>query len=180
MLPTKEEARGLLESRVKDEYQRFHGKMVALAIQGYAKIFHEDDHLWYVTGLLHDLDFEAFPDEHPRRELEWFGEWGYPSDLIHAVEAHAYGYNGFKVEPKTKLAFALLAFDEISGIFYAYKKIHPIPYGSMKAASIKKRLAEKAFAAKIDRSIIQKGINGLPLSMDEHIRNLITFFSALD
>ncbi|HUG10015.1 MAG TPA: HD domain-containing protein, partial [Opitutaceae bacterium] len=94
-LPTKDEARALLEQHVSDEYQRHHALRVATALEGYAAHLGGDPHLWFVTGLLHDLDFEKHPAEHPRISLGWFHEWGYPEDLIHAVEAHAYGYNGF-------------------------------------------------------------------------------------
>jgi HD superfamily phosphodiesterase len=64
-----------------------------------------------LAGLLHDIDFEKHPAEHPGISLGWFREWGYPDDLIHAVEAHAYGYNGFNTLPRTPLAAALLATD---------------------------------------------------------------------
>ena len=154
--------------------------MVATAIEGYAAKFGEDGTLWYVTGLLHDIDFEKHPHEHPGESLKWFKEWGYPDELIHAVEAHAYGYNGFTTLPKTKLAAAVMACDEISGIFYAYKKLNPIPYGQMKAKSIKKRLNETAFAAKIKREDIYRGAELLGVTLDEHIENLIKSFSKLD
>ena len=178
-LPTKTEAQKLLEDYVKDEYQRHHARMVATAMEGYAKLLGEDPDLWFMTGLLHDLDFEKHPDVHPAKSLAWFREWGYPEELIHAVEAHAYEYNGFSTLPRTKLAAALMACDEISGIFYAYRKLNPIPYGDMKMSSIKKRLNEKAFAAKIDRSTINRGIEALGVGLDEHIGNLVVFFGAL-
>ena len=108
-LPIREEARTILEKHVKDEYQRYHALMVATAMEGYAKLFNEDEDLWYVTGLLHDLDFEEHPDLHPAESLKWFKEWDYPEELIHAIEAHAYGYNNFEVLPQTKLAAALMA-----------------------------------------------------------------------
>ena len=178
-LPTKEEAQRLLEGHVQDEYQRYHAKMVATAMEGYAKQFNEDPHLWYVTGLLHDIDFEKHPAVHPGESLKWFKEWGYPQELIHAVEAHAYGYNGFTTLPQGKLAAALMATDEISGIFYAYRKLNPIPYGQMKVSSINKRLKEKAFAAKIERETIYRGCEALGVPLDKHIENLISFFSVL-
>jgi len=153
--------------------------MVATAMEGYAKVFNADSDLWYITGLLHDLDFEEHPDTHPAQSLKWFKEWGYGEELIHAVEAHAYGYNGFSTLPQTKLASALMACDEISGIFYAYRKLNPIPYGEMKASSIKKRLAEKSFAAKIERATIYRGCDSLGVSLDEHVANLIKFFEEL-
>jgi|SRR6185436_3533110 len=178
-LPTKEEGKTLLEKYVKDEYQRHHALMVATAMEGYALLFNEDPHLWYITGLLHDIDFEQFPDTHPKQSLGWFKDWEYGDELIHAVEAHAYGYNGFETLPQTKLAAALMACDEISGIFYAYKKLNPIPYGEIKASSINKRLKEKSFAAKIERDTIYRGCEALGVSLDEHIKNLISFFSKL-
>lgn len=179
-LPSRAEAQTLLEQHVKDDYQRYHAQMVALAMQGYSKIFNEDVDLWYLTGFLHDLDFEEYPDTHPAESLKWFAEWDYPKDFIHAVEAHAFGYNGFETLPETKLAAALMACDEISGIFYAYRKINPIPYGEMKAKSILKRLKTKSFAAKIDRETIFRGCEKLGVELNEHIANLIQFFAVLE
>ncbi len=176
-LPTREEGQTLLESHVKNDYQRLHAQMVATAMEGYANLFNEDANLWYLTGLLHDIDFEEHPDTHPAESLKWFKDWGYPEDLIHSVEAHAYNYNGFSTLPKTKLASALTACDEVSGLFYAYQKLNPIPFGQMKASSIKKRLNEKSFAAKIDRSTITRGCESLEISVDDHISNLIKFLS---
>jgi len=178
-LPTKQEAQVLLEKYVADEYQRYHALMVATAMEGYAKHFHEDVEIWYLTGLLHDIDFGVHPETHPAESLKWFKEWGYPESLIHAVEAHAYGYNGFSTLPQSKLAACLMACDEICGIFYAYRKINPIAYKDMKASSIKKRFSEKNFAAKIERPVIERGCVALGVSLDEHINHLIGFFGSL-
>ncbi len=115
-LPSPAEARQLLETHVTDEYQRHHALMVATAMQGYAATLGEDPTLWYVTGYLHDVDFERHPDTHPAESLRWFKEWDYPAELIHAVEAHAYGYHGYTTLPQTRLAAALLATDELCGI----------------------------------------------------------------
>ena len=180
MLPTRDEAQKVLEKYTKDEYLLYHAKMVATAMEGYGKQFGQDADLWYITGLLHDLDFDMYPDVHPAQSVAWFKEWGYPDELIYAIEAHAYDYSDSNIRPKTKLASALLACDEISGIFYAYKKLNPIAYGAMKVSSIKKRLAEKAFAAKIDRSTIYFGCDTLGVTLDGHTASLIKFFSTLD
>ena len=77
-LPTKPEGNALLEKYVTDEYQRLHALMVATAMEGYANLYGGDPHLWFVTGLLHDLDFDQYPDAHPAESLKWFKEWGYP------------------------------------------------------------------------------------------------------
>jgi predicted hydrolase (HD superfamily) len=179
-LPTKEEARQLLEQHVTDDYQRHHARMVATALEGYASLLQGDPQLWLVTGLLHDVDFEQHPGTHPGESLRWFKEWDYPEALIHAVEAHAYGYNGFSALPQTKLAAALLATDELCGIIYAYRKLNPVRYGEMKASSIKKKVKEPSFAAKVDRSTIYKGCEHLGVPVDEHIANVIKFLAALD
>ena len=177
-LPTRDEARHLLEHHVADDYQRYHARMVATALEGYAQTFQADPELWFLTGLLHDLDFEKHPATHPRESLRWFAEWAYPAELIHAVEAHAFGYNGYATRPRTQLAAALLATDELCGIFYAYQKMNPVRYGEMKPGSIKKKLKDTAFAAKVDRSTITTGCEYLDVSVDDHIANVIKFLAA--
>lgn len=176
-LPNQDEAKAILEKHVPDEYQRYHASMVATAMKGYAKLFGEDEILWYTTGLLHDVDFAEHPDTHPAQSLEWFKEWNYPEELIHAVEAHAYGYNGFTTLPQTKLAAALMACDEMCGIFYAYRKLNPVPYKDIKVSSIKKRFRDKTFAAKIERNIIIRGCEALGIDIDQHAANMIGFFA---
>ncbi len=178
-LPTKEDAIALLHQHVQNDYQRLHALMVATAMEGYAVQFGEEPLLWYVTGLLHDIDFDEYPDKHPAPSLQWFKDWSYPEDLIHAVEAHAYGYHGFTTLPRTKLAAALVACDEISGIFYAYRKMNPVPYREMKASSIREKFKDPGFAAKIDRATIQLGCDHLGVSLDDHIANLVRFFSSI-
>lgn len=153
--------------------------MVATALEGYAGHLGGDPHLWFITGLLHDIDFEKHPDTHPRESLVWFKEWDYPEELIHAVEAHAHGYNGFTTLPRTKLAAALLATDELCGICYAYRRLNPVPYGQMKASSIKKKVKEPSFAAKVDRRTIYTGCEHLGISVDDHVANVIRFLAPL-
>ena len=178
-LPDKSTAQQLLESHVQDRYQRYHALMVATALEGYANHLQTDSHLWFITGLLHDIDFEKHPISHPQESLGWFKEWNYPDELIHAVEAHAFGYNGFNTLPQTPLAAALLATDELCGIFYAYQKMNPVPFGEMKAKSIKKKIKEPSFAAKVDRTTIYTGCERLGVTLDEHVDNLIQFLAPL-
>ncbi|MSU47180.1 MAG: HD domain-containing protein [Lacunisphaera sp.] len=174
-LPTKDAALALLHQHVRDDYQRLHALMVATALEGYAQHFNEDTLLWYVTGLLHDIDFDEHPDTHPAPSLQWFKDWGYPPELIHAVESHAYGYHGFTTLPQTNL----VACEEISGIFYAYRKMNPVRYGEMKPGSIKKKFKDGGFAAKIDRSTIELGCQHLGVGIDDHIANLVRFLAPL-
>lgn len=178
-LPTRSKAQNLLEKHVRDPYQRYHALMVATVMEGYADLYNEDKDLWYLVGLLHDLDFGEYPDTHPAESLKWFKEWNYPEEMIHAVEAHAYSYNGFTTLPQTTLAKVILASDEMCGIFYAYQKMNSVPFGEMRASSIKKKFNDETFAAKIDRSMITRGCDMLGISIDDHIDNLIKFLKDL-
>lgn len=154
--------------------------MVATALEGYAHTFGEDPHLWFITGYLHDIDFQKHPTLHPGESLKWFREWEYPEELSHAVHAHAYGYNGYTQEPESKLAAALIACDEICGIFYAYRKLNPVPYKDIKQSSILKKLREKTFAPGIKREDIEYGCEKLGVTLEDHVSNLIFFLGTLE
>ena len=179
-LPNRTEATEILEKYVNDPYQRFHALMVGTALEGYAEKLGEDIELWFITGYLHDLDYDQHPSEHPGPSLEWFKEWNYHEELIQAVLAHANGFNGFSTPPESTLDKALVACDEICGIFYAYQKLNPIPYGEMKSKSIKKRLKELKFAPGIDREHIFNAVDDFEITIDEHVENLIKFLGRLD
>lgn len=175
-LPTKEEAQALLERFVLDDYQKHHAKMVATAMEAYAKELGEDPNLWYVTGLLHDLDYFMHPEEHPGHSLEWFEHWGLPNELIHAVAAHAHERTG--IEPASKMASALCAIDELAGFLYAYSLMRPNGFEGMEAKSVRKKFKDKAFAAKIDRNDISYGVEKFGVDFDDHINFLLRTYSA--
>lgn len=185
MLPTREDAMKLLQEHVKDDYQVHHAEMVARACESYvqfatdlsAELYSVKEDLYYITGLLHDIDYFEFPSEHPAVSLKWFVEWGYPEELIHAVEAHAYGYNGHNTLPSTHLASTLMACDELCGFLYAYSLMRPTGFEGMEVKSVIKRLKDKAFAAKINREDIYRGVEHLGVSIEEHVDRLIKVFS---
>ena len=151
----------------------------AFAVPGALQAMNADPELWYVTGLLHDLDYEEHPDTHPGPALGWFQAWGYPAALLHAVEAHAYGYHDFQTLPRTPLAAALLATDELTGIFYAYRRMNPVAYAEMKPASILKKLKDRTFAAKIDRATIELGCTHLGIPLPDHVAHVARFLAPL-
>jgi len=179
-LPSAEDALKLLEEHVQEPYQRLHAKMVALAMKAYAKEFGESEELWYDTGLLHDLDYDKFPDAHPNESLKWFADWKYPVELINAVSAHAFGSKRTETPPKTPIDFALIACDELSGLLYAYSLMRPTGFDGMEAKSVMKKFKDKAFAAKIDRTEIKMGVDGLKLDMKEHMQKLIEVFGQME
>lgn len=173
-LPTREEALLLLEEHVKEPYQILHAKMVARGLEAYALKFGEDTELWYITGLLHDLDYFEYPVEHPHKSLEWFKEKEYSASLIQAVAAHAHDRTG--VEPKTKLDAAICAVDEMAGFLYAYSLMRPNGFEGMEVSSVKKKFKDKAFAAKIDRDEIKYGLEKLNADLEDHIKFLVEVF----
>ena len=176
-LPSRAQAQLLLETHVKDTYQLLHAKMVATALEAYAAKFGEDADLWYLTGLLHDLDYFEHPNEHPRLELEWFAQWGYPQELIHAVEAHAKSILG--ITPSSKLAAAILSIDELAGFLYAYSLMRPEGFANISSASVKKKFKDKAFAKKIDREEIMYGVEKFSVDFDDHITFLVGVFGKM-
>lgn len=179
-LPSVDKAMKLLEKYVREPYQLLHAKMVAESMKAYAKIYGESEELWYDTGLLHDLDYDKFPDAHPNESLKWFGEWKYPVELIGAISAHAFGSKRTETPPKTQLDFALIACDELSGLLYAYSLMRPTGFDGMEAKSVKKKFKDKAFAAKIDRKEIMVGVAGLKIGLSEHIKTLIEVFQEME
>ncbi len=175
---TRDEAFNLLHYHVKNSYQRLHSKMVARCMEACAEKFGESKDLWFITGLLHDLDYDEFPDQHPVKSLEWLREMDTPAEIIHAIEAHAYGITG--VEPKTKLAATLIAVDELSGFLYAYSLMRPEKWEGMKGSKAVKKLKDPSFAAKISREDIYYGAEKMEIDLVEHTQFLIDIISSTE
>src|SRR3989344_4084301 len=174
---TLQETQKLLEEHVKEDYQLLHAKMVAKSLEAYAAVYGGDADLWYITGLLHDLDYFEYPQEHPNKAVSWFKEWDYPKELIQAVAAHAEDRTGIK--PQSKLDFTLIACDELAGVLYGYFLMRPTGFVGNEAKSAKKKFKDKAFAAKANRQEIQKGIDGLQIDLKEHIQKLIDVYKQM-
>jgi putative nucleotidyltransferase with HDIG domain len=178
-LPIREQALTLLNEWVSEPYQILHSKMVANALEMYAEKFGEYRELWYITGLLHDLDYNKHPDEHPKVSVEFFRENGYPEELIHAVAAHAWERTG--VKPESMLAKTLVATDEMCGLIYAYSLVRGADkFNGMEVKSVLKRFKELKFAAKISREEIRYGVELMGITMEEHVANLIPVFQKME
>ena len=174
---TKDSARKLLKEYVEDKYQNHHAEMVALVLEGYAKKFGEDEDLWYITGLLHDLDFDKFPKEHVVKELGWFKKWEFPESFIHAVDAHGHMITGTK--PETKLASCLVATDELCGFLYAYSLMRPTGFEGMKDSSAAKKFKDKSFAPNIDREDVRYGVEEFGVDFKEHLDFVIKALQSM-
>ena len=124
---------------------------------------------WAVTGLLHDADYDRWPEEHPQRIVAWLREKG-EEQIAHAISVH---YTKWGVSPETALDKALLACDELTGFVVACCLVRPDGISSLKPKSVKKKLKDKSFAAKVDRDEISSGIELLGVDRDDHIRFVI-------
>lgn len=175
-LPPRQSTINLMQSHIKNEALRKHVMMVANAMEAYAKKLNQDVELWYATGLLHDLDWEEYPDEHPNKAIaEWLSD--YPEELRQAVAAHAPSRTN--TQPKSMLDNYLFACDELSGFINAYALMRPEGLVGMKASSVKKKLKDKSFAANVSREDIQKGFDLIGDEPTDHITFLIEVFEKM-
>ena len=173
MAPTREEAWSLVEGWVQSESLRKHLLGVETGMRAYAREEGEDEELWGVTGLLHDLDYERYPDldtGHPRKALELFEERGYPRELIEAVAGHA---SFLGVPRETRMAKTLFAVDELSGFIAACALVRPTGLEGMTPKSVKKKLKQPSFAAGVNRDEVRQGADELGVDFDEHVAFLI-------
>jgi putative nucleotidyltransferase with HDIG domain len=171
--PSREEAWELFCEWTESDSLRRHVLGVEAAMRAYARKYREDEVLWGVTGILHDLDYERHPDPetgHPRIALELFEERGYPRELIDAVAGHA-AYLG--VPRETRLAKTLFAVDELTGFIAAVALVRPTGIAGMKSKSVKKKLREPSFAAAVDREEMRAAAADLGEDFDEHVAFVI-------
>ena len=169
----REKAWRLLTAYTKTESLLRHALAVEAAMRFYAKIFKENEEYWGITGLLHDFDYETFPDEtnHPYRGNEILEKEGYPEEMRNAIMGHA-GYTG--VPRDTLLAKTLFAVDELAGFIMAVTMVRPSKsILDVTPKSVKKKFKTRAFAAKINREEIFQGIRELGVEETEHIQRVI-------
>jgi putative nucleotidyltransferase with HDIG domain len=152
---------------------RRHMLAVEAALRAYARRFGEDEEKWGIVGLLHDFDYERWPDppDHPLQGAQVLAEHGYPADVIYAIKSHAdYLTDCPRV---SKLDKTLYACDELAGFITACAMVRPERLAGMQPASVKKKLKAKGFAANVSRGDIDRGAADLGVPLDEHIQFVI-------
>src|SRR6187431_2956449 len=171
--PTRDEAWELVCEWIESDSLRKHLLGVEAAMRAYARKWGEDEEMYAVTGLVHDLDYERYPDldtGHPRYALKELEGKGYPQEVIDAVAGHAEFLN---VPRETRMAKTLYAVDELSGFIAACALVRPTGIEGMKPKSVKKKLKQPSFAAAVNRDEVQRGIEELAVDPDEHIALII-------
>jgi predicted hydrolase (HD superfamily) len=158
----------LLCEHTKNENLRKHALAVEACLRGYARKFGEEEEKWAVVGLIHDFDYELYPNapDHPLKGSEILKEKGVSEEIRRAILGHA-DYTG--VPRDTLLAKALYACDELAGFITACALVRPDRIATLEAKSVRKRMKDKAFARAVSREDITKGAEELGLHLDEHI-----------
>jgi len=172
-VPTREEAYQLLTEYNKGDSLIKH----ALAVEGVMRYFArkrgEDEEKWGVIGLVHDLDYEKFPEEHCKKSEEILKEKGWPEEYIRAVVSHGWGLCS-DVEPQTELEKVLYTIDELTGLVVTTALVRPSKsVMDVKVKSVKKKWKDKRFAAGVDRSIIEKGAQMLGMELSDVMADTI-------
>jgi len=166
-------ALALMHEYTQSESLRRHMLAVEAAMRAYARKYGEDEEKWGLVGLLHDFDYERWPDppDHPLKGAAILAEQGYPADVIYAIKSHA---DYLTDCPRVNLIDkALYACDELAGFITACALLRPERLAGMQASSVKKKLKSKGFAASISRDDITKGAADLGIDLDEHINFVI-------
>ncbi len=171
--PNRQEAMSLLKKHNKNEALIKHALAVEAVMLHFAEKFGEDPEKWQVIGLVHDLDYEKYPEEHCHKTKEILLEEGWPEDYIRAIQSH-----GWKIctdiEPKNNMEKVLYAIDELTGLIVATVLMRPSKsIMDLNAKSVKKKWKQKGFAAGVDRKIIEEGASLLEMDLTDLIEETI-------
>ena len=173
----REEALAILFEYTKTESLRKHAYAVEAAMRAYAQKYNADVELWGAVGLMHDFDYEMFPDEHPAKGSEILKEKGISEEVRLAILGHA-SFTG--VPRESRMAQVLYAVDELCGFIIAVTLVRPNKsIGEVSVKSVKKKMKDKRFAAKVNRDEIAEGAEELGVEFDEHVSFVISALAAI-
>ena len=172
---TRQEAEGILNDWVLNDRLKLHMKQVAYLMRSWAKdkeqLNDADQWRWEMAGLLHDADWDQWPDQHCKKIIEELEKRKVDPEIMRAIASH--GPAHFGVEPETKMDKMLFAFDELSGLIHAYSLMRPNGYEGMDVKGVKKRLKEKSFAANVSRDEINDALSRAGMAIDDMIEFII-------
>jgi putative nucleotidyltransferase with HDIG domain len=182
-LPSRAETLALMHEYTASESLRKHMLAVEGAMRAYAQKFGEDEERWGTTGLIHDFDYERFPnnshsptEEHPSEGVRVLRSKGYPEDILEAILGHAHYTN---TPRESKMAKTLFAVDELTGLITATALVRPTnSVHEVDARSVRKKMKDKAFARGVSREDVVNGANELGVDLDEHITFVIASMQA--
>jgi putative nucleotidyltransferase with HDIG domain len=173
MSELRDKSKLLLEKYIANEGLRNHCYHVEKCMRFYAEKLNEDAERWGAAGMLHDLDWEKYPDTHPNTAVPILDANGYDKEFIDAILGHAYP-DRTNVPRETTMAKYLFACDEVTGFVFAYSLMKPNGLAEVESKSIIKKMKDKAFAKNVNRDDIRKGAEEIGLELSAHIDNIIS------
>ncbi|HBG15733.1 MAG TPA: hydrolase [Firmicutes bacterium] len=169
----RDEALSLLKEYNQDESLIRHALAVEAVMRHFATLFGEDVEKWGIIGLIHDLDYERYPEEHCSKVKEILMEEGWPEEYIHAVQSHGWGLCS-EVEPVHRMEKVLYTIDELTGLITAAALVRPSKsLLDLEVKSVKKKWRDKAFAAGVNREVITEGAERMGMDLNEVIKETI-------
>lgn len=170
---TREEAFELLKEFNKNESLIKHALSVEAVMRHFAELYNEDVEKWGIIGLLHDIDYEMYPEQHCVKARELLEKANWPEEYIHAVQSHGYGIC-IDVEPKETMEKVLFTIDELTGLITATCFLRPSKSVlDLELKSVKKKWKQKGFAAGVNREVIEQGAERLGMDLDKVIEETI-------
>ncbi len=177
-MPDRNSAMELFKEFNTSESLYKHALSVESVMKHFAKLSGEDEEKWGIIGLIHDLDYEQFPNEHCSKSSEILSERGWPEEYIHAVVSHGWGICS-DVEPSEYMEKVLYATDELTGLITAAVLVRPSrSIMDLSVKSVKKKWKDRSFSAGVDRSVIEKGAEMLNIELSELISMTIEGMKA--
>ncbi len=172
-MPTREEALELLKKYNQNESLITHGLAVEAVMRHFAELYNEDPDKWGIIGLVHDIDYEMYPDQHCHKAREILEKENWPEEYIRAVQSHGYGIC-IDVEPVSNLEKVLYTIDELTGLITAACLMRPSKsILDLEVKSVKKKWKQKSFAAGVNREVIAQGAERLGMELDTVIQETI-------
>jgi putative nucleotidyltransferase with HDIG domain len=170
---SREEALEILKAHVKADHLIRHALTVEAVMRYFAELYGEDVEKWGIIGLLHDIDFEKYPEQHCQKVRELLSPYGFPEEYMRSIESHGYGLVS-DVEPKERMEKVLFATDELTGLIAATALMRPSrSILDLELSSVKKKWKQKGFAAGVNREVVMQGAAMLGIDLDELISHTI-------
>ncbi|NLT96758.1 MAG: HDIG domain-containing protein [Christensenellaceae bacterium] len=170
---SREQALEILKTHVKADHLIRHALTVEAVMRYFAELYGEDVEKWGIIGLLHDIDFEKYPEQHCQKVRELLSPYGFQEEYMRAIESHGYGIVN-DVEPMARMEKVLFATDELTGLIAATALMRPSrSILDLEVSSVKKKWKQKGFAAGVDREVVKKGAEMLGIELDELIDHTI-------
>jgi len=176
---SREQALEILNTHVKAEHLIRHALTVEAVMRYFAELYGEDVEKWGIIGLLHDIDFEKYPEQHCHKVRELLSPYGFPEEYMRAIESHGYGIVS-DVEPRERMEKVLFATDELTGLIAATALMRPSrSILDLELSSVRKKWKQKGFAAGVDREVVKQGAEMLGIELYELISLTIKGMQAV-